>query len=58
MLMIAALLGASPALAALPPVEVMVLGTYHFGNPGLDLNNMKADSVLTPARQRELAAVA
>jgi Family of unknown function (DUF5694) len=36
----------------------MVLGTYHFGNPGRDLNNMKADSVLTPARQAELAAVA
>jgi Family of unknown function (DUF5694) len=40
------------------PVQVMVLGTYHFGNPGLDINNMKADSVLTPQRQRELERVA
>lgn len=36
----------------------MVLGTYHFGNPGLDLHNMKVDSVLTPAKQAELADVA
>lgn len=58
---IAALVGAAavPAIAATPaPIEVMVLGTYHFGNPGLDLNNVKADSVLTPKRQAELAAVA
>lgn len=46
-----------PALAA-PPVEVMVLGAYHFGNPGLDTNNMKVDSVLTPQRQADLARVA
>ena len=36
----------------------MILGTYHFGNPGLDLHNMKVDSVLTPAKQAELADVA
>ncbi len=41
-----------------PPIEVMILGTYHFGNPGLDLHNMKVDSVLTPAKQAELADVA
>ncbi len=41
-----------------PPIQVMVLGTYHFGNPGLDLHNMKVDSVLTPAKQAELADVA
>lgn len=50
-------LSAEPA-AALAPVEVMVLGTYHFDNPGLDLNNAKADDVLKPARQAELAAIA
>ena len=51
---------ASPAAAAEEgkPVEVMVLGTYHFGNPGLDLNNMKADDVTKPARQAELEALA
>jgi hypothetical protein len=40
------------------PVEVMVLGTYHFGNPGLDLHNVKAEDVTTPRRQAELQAVA
>jgi hypothetical protein len=53
---------ASPVLAAdvpaLAPVDVMVLGAYHFGNPGLDTNNMQVDSVLTPERQADLARVA
>ncbi|MCW1384211.1 DUF5694 domain-containing protein [Novosphingobium sp. KCTC 2891] len=40
------------------PVEVMVLGTYHFGNPGLDVVNAKVDDVTTPQRQRELDALA
>jgi Family of unknown function (DUF5694) len=52
-----AIMLAAPAVAA-PPVEVMVLGAYHFGNPGLDLNNVKVDSVLTPRRQAELEKVA
>lgn len=46
---------ASPAPAL---IQVMVLGTYHFGNPGRDLHNMKVESVLTPAKQAELADVA
>ena len=47
------------ALAAEPaaPVEVMVLGTYHMDNPGLDLANLKADDVLKPGRQAELDAL-
>jgi len=45
----------SPAMV---PIQVMVLGTYHFDNPGQDLHNMKVDSVLTPAKQSELADVA
>ena len=55
-----ALLGLAGQAAAQPPrpVEVMVVGTYHFGNPGLDLNNPKADDVLKPQRQRELEALA
>jgi Family of unknown function (DUF5694) len=44
--------------AAEQPVEVMVLGAYHFGNPGRDVNNIKVDSVLTPEKQRQLDAVA
>jgi hypothetical protein len=51
-----AMLGAVPAAAE--PAEVMVLGTYHFGNPGLDLVNMAADDVTTPKRQAELEALA
>ncbi|MFZ4689546.1 MAG: DUF5694 domain-containing protein [Polymorphobacter sp.] len=53
-------LGSAVAAAAAPtpPVEVMVLGAYHFGNPGLDTNNMITDSVLTPQKQAELERVA
>lgn len=40
------------------PVEVLVLGAYHMGNPGQDLVNVRAADVLTPQRQAELAAVA
>lgn len=49
---------ATVALAAPAPIEVMVLGAYHFGNPGLDTNNIKVDTVLTPERQADLARVA
>jgi hypothetical protein len=57
-----ALVVASAARAETPvaadPIQVIVLGTYHFGNPGLDQHNMTADDVRTPRRQAELAAVA
>lgn len=46
------------ATAAEPQVEVMVLGSYHFGNPGKDVNNQKVDSVLVPKKQAELEALA
>ena len=51
-------LGLGSIAAAPPPVEVMVVGAYHFGNPGRDINNVKVESVLTPTRQAELARVA
>src|SRR6185503_12168663 len=35
--------------------EVLVLGVYHMSNPGRDVFNMKADDVLAPKRQREIA---
>jgi hypothetical protein len=38
--------------------EVLVLGTYHMANPGHDIFNMKADDVLAPKRQAEIAEVA
>ena len=34
--------------------KVLVLGTYHMGNPGLDAFNMKADDVTSPKRQKEI----
>ena len=39
-------------------IEVMLLGTYHMDNPGLDTVNVDADDVLTPSRQRELEDLA
>ena len=50
--------GAATAAGAVAPVQVMVLGTYHMGNPGRDVNNMKADDPTSPRRQRELASLA
>lgn len=35
--------------------EVLVLGVYHMSNPGHDIFNTKADDVLTPKRQAEIA---
>jgi hypothetical protein len=57
---IAALAAAGQGAAREPAanVEVMVLGTYHMNNPGLDLANVKADDVLKPQRQKELEALA
>jgi hypothetical protein len=56
LLAIAAL--AFPAAAgAAEPIDVMVVGTYHMDNPGLDLANVKADDVLRPQRQKELEAL-
>lgn len=37
--------------------EVLVLGVYHMSNPGHDIFNMKADDVLAPKRQEEIAQV-
>lgn len=48
---------AAPAAAA-EPVQVMVLGTWHFSNPGRDVVNVEAEDVRTPKRQRELEEVA
>lgn len=34
--------------------SVLVLGTYHMANPGLDKFNMQADDVMVPKRQKEI----
>lgn len=56
-MLFAGFLALSRLAAAAPAVQVMVLGTYHFGNPGADLHNVQADDVLLPRRQAELDAV-
>ena len=48
---------AAPVPAPVEPVQVMVLGTYHFDNPGLDKVNVKVDDAML-RRQRELEALA
>ncbi|MEE4289483.1 MAG: DUF5694 domain-containing protein [Erythrobacter sp.] len=45
----------SPASDPARPVEVMILGTYHFANPGQDMVNPEVDDMLAPRRQREIA---
>ena len=50
-----------PALSAaesVPATKVMILGTYHMGNPGRDITNSKVDDVLSDKRQKEIAEVA
>lgn len=47
-----------PALQGNASVQLLVLGTYHFDNPGLDLINPVADDVLTDRRQSELEELA
>lgn len=60
--MVAMLIGGAAQAAPAPvpaKVTVMVLGTYHMGNPVRDLHNARIDPVTTPAKQaqlRELAA--
>lgn len=39
-------------------IQVMILATYHMGNPGQDLHNARIDPVTTPAKQAQLEAVA
>lgn len=40
-----------------PRPSIMILGTYHMANPGRDLANVKADDVLAPARQAQIATL-
>jgi hypothetical protein len=47
-----------PAVCAPGEVQVMLLGTYHFANPGRDVIRQNIDDVLAPARQAELEVLA
>ena len=57
LLLALSVVAASAQPASDEPVRVLVLGVYHFSNPGLDLNNAQIDDVLAPHRQREIAAL-
>ncbi|MED5549987.1 MAG: DUF5694 domain-containing protein [Pseudomonadota bacterium] len=51
---------ATTTLAQTPPrpepvAEVLILGTYHFSNPGRDQYNARADDMLSERRQAEIA---
>ena len=46
-----------PAAAADAPVEVMIVGTFHMGNPGHDLHNVQVADVLLPKYQAQIQAV-
>jgi hypothetical protein len=37
--------------------QILILGTYHMANPGLDSTNLQADDVLSAQRQAEIADV-
>lgn len=47
-----------PEAASSEPIEVMVLGTWHFAGSKTDIASARTDSVLTPRRQAELEEVA
>lgn len=52
---------ASTATAAEPPptrAQVMVVGLFHFANPGRDMFNVRMDDVLAERRQAEVARIA
>lgn len=39
------------------PIEILLLGTFHFDNPGLDVAQFKNADVLSPKRQAEILDV-
>jgi hypothetical protein len=49
--------GRSPDSCPANKSQIMILGTYHMDNPGLDTYNLKADDVLTERRQKEIDQV-
>ena len=56
-LLVFCLLAAPLAARAAEPARVMLVGTYHFSNPGRDQANVESVDVSVPARQAELQAV-
>jgi hypothetical protein len=57
---LAALLPSLDAAAQVPggePAQVLVLGTYHFANPGLDVVKTEVADVLSPQKQAEIQGI-
>ncbi len=59
-----ALSGASPSdlpaqsrAPSPPPIQVLILGVFHFANPNADYAKFQGTDVLTPDRQKEIQAV-
>lgn len=48
----------SSASAGAEPARVMILGTYHFANPGLDVVKTEVADVLSAEKQAEILAIA
>jgi hypothetical protein len=40
-----------------PMPQVMIVGTYHFDNPGRDIFNIHSEGILSPEKQKEIDAV-
>lgn len=57
MSLIATLALTASLMSPIQKPHIMILGTYHMGNPGLDIANVKSDDVLVPKRQAEIAEV-
>ncbi|MBI5070117.1 MAG: hypothetical protein HZB56_17920 [Deltaproteobacteria bacterium] len=55
--LLAVALAAEPAAAPPPRPHLLVLGVFHFANPGRDMFNLAVDDVLAPRRQQEMAEV-
>jgi Family of unknown function (DUF5694) len=56
--LLAATISVAQTAPAQAPVSVMIVGDFHMDNPDRDLHDMKADDVLLPKRQAEIAAIA
>lgn len=48
---------ASAQATAEEPAQVLILGTYHFANPGLDVVQTEVPDVLEPEKQDEIARI-
>lgn len=56
-LFVLCLVVAPVVLQAAEPARVLIVGTYHFSNPGQDQANVESVDVTVPQRQAELQAV-